>query len=114
LIYESIVVQWYEIQKHIPANAYEICSGRLFISITYVNGFSLENAIISEFTSNEDLLHCCLASSMIPYVTAKSMYRIFRGRKTLDGGLTNNTPIFHDGVRRQLVFRLSEVRHKFE
>jgi hypothetical protein len=31
----------------------------------------------------------------------------------LDGGLTNNCPIFEDGKRRQLVFRLSEVEYPF-
>jgi hypothetical protein len=37
------------------------------------------------------------------------MYRTFRGLKVVDGGLTNNTPVFRDGIRRQLVFRLSQV-----
>ena len=29
----------------------------------------------------------------------------------VDGGLTNNIPLFTDGVRRQLVFRLFDVEY---
>ena len=29
----------------------------------------------------------------------------------MDGGITNNTPIFPDGENRQLVFRLYEVEY---
>jgi hypothetical protein len=94
----------------LPENAWEICSGRLHISLTFLTGWGFENRIISEFTSNEDLFAACLASSTIPYITERGkMYRMFRGRCVLDGGVTNNTPIFDDGVRRQLVLRLSEV-----
>ena len=31
----------------------------------------------------------------------------------LDGCITNNTPIFEDGKRRQLVLRLFEVEYPF-
>jgi len=30
-----------------------------------------------------------------------------------DGGVTNNTPVFADGIRRQLVFRLYEVEYPY-
>ena len=33
----------------------------------------------------------------------------FRGLRVVDGGLTNNTPCFSDGARRQIVLRLEHV-----
>ncbi len=55
-------------------------------------------------------MQACLASSTIPYITERGKFsRLYRGRCSIDGGITNNTPIFPDGVRRQLVLRLSEV-----
>ena len=85
----------------------------MFISITVITSSGLKNMIISEYFNNDDLLEACLASSTIPYITERKMYRTFRGMKVVDGGLTNNTPIFRDGTRRQLIFRLSQVYFSF-
>ena len=74
----------------------------------------LEILVVSEFHSNQDLFECCLASSTIPYITERGAYRIFRGMRVIDGGLTNNTPVFRNGTRRQLVFRLSQVSRERE
>ena len=41
--------------------------------------------------------------------TEKTFCRKFRGMNVMDGGLTCNTPVFRDGIRRQLIFRLSQV-----
>lgn len=65
--------------------------------------------MISEFHSNDELIQACCASSTIPYITERSWCRYFRGLPVLDGGLSNNRPLFKDAVRRQLVFQLSEV-----
>jgi hypothetical protein len=96
-----------------PADAYKICSGRLFISITELTMTGPKLRIISEFTSNDDLVQACCASSAIPWVTMTEFFRYYRGTYVCDGGIYNNTPIFPDGVRRQLVFRLSEVEYPF-
>lgn len=92
-----------------PENAYELCTNRLFISITTITAFGLQNKMISKFNSNDELLQACCASSTIPWVTEPGWYRKFRGMPSLDGGLTNNCPVFPDAIRRQLVFRLSQV-----
>lgn len=94
----------------IPENAYQLCTGRLFISITVITATGLKNMMISEFHSNAELLEACCASSTIPYITERNWCRYFRGSPVMDGGLTNNTPIFQDRLRRQLVFTLSMVR----
>jgi predicted acylesterase/phospholipase RssA len=101
---------WPLVSAQLAEDAYKGCCGRLYISITVVRSWGrLENLVVSEFLSNEDLFEACLASSTIPYITERGGYRLFRGMKVIDGGLTNNTPVFRDGIRRQLVFRLSQV-----
>lgn len=102
---------WPLVKEKLPPNAYLLCNNRMFISITVITSFGLKNLIVSEYYSNEDLIEACLASSTIPYITERKMYRTFRGMKVVDGGLTNNTPVFRDGTRRQLIFRLSQIEY---
>jgi hypothetical protein len=40
-----------------------------------------------------------------------SKLRIFRGEYVFDGGITNNCPVFNDGLHRQLVFDLSDLEY---
>lgn len=109
-VYEEEV--WPTLSAQLPEDAYKACCGRLFISITVLSPWGRpKNVIISEFTSNYDVFEACLASSCIPYITGRCAYRVYRGMKVIDGGLTNNTPVFPDGVRRQLVFRLSQIEY---
>jgi hypothetical protein len=125
-------------KENMPKDAYLKCSGKLFIQITYVTMWGFEGGLISEFESNQDLFEACLASSCIPFLTEKLGLRKFRGRWVIDGGLTNNTPgililklflikfnlfnlilniynmfiiVFDDGLRRQLVLRLTDVEY---
>ena len=102
---------WPQVRAVLPQDAYKQCSGRLFISLTKVTIWGVENVMISEFSSNEDLFNCCCASSTIPYMSIPRWFWYFRGEPYLDGGLTNNTPVFPNGERRQLVFRLYEVEY---
>ena len=95
----------------IPEDAFIICTNRLFVSITVLTRYGPVNRIVSEFSSNDDLLEACLASSTLPYLTERRGCRMFRGEYVVDGGLTNNIPVFTDGVRRQLVFRLFDVEY---
>jgi predicted acylesterase/phospholipase RssA len=97
----------------LPSNAHELCSGKVFISITRVGMRGLENHIVSHFESRQDLIDACLASANIPYFSATGWGSRFRGDRVLDGGLTNNCPVFCDGVRPQIVFRLSSVVYPF-
>lgn len=100
---------WPWVNSCLPEDAYKICSGRLFISVTEVSWFGFKNHMISEYSSNRDLFDACLASSTVPFLSLPHFCREFRGMWVIDGGVTNNTPVFLDHVRRQLVFRLSDV-----
>lgn len=108
-MHEAYEEMWPWIESHLPPNAYEICSGRLFISITEVTWFGLKNHMISEYKSNRDLFNACLASSTVPYLSLPTALYKFRDMWVVDGGVTNNTPIFPDLPRRVLVFRLTDV-----
>ena len=94
---------WIWLREVIPQDAYKICTGRLFISITILTWLGPKNMIVSEFTSNQDLFECCLASSSIPYLTHRYGIRNYRSHWVVDGGITNNVPVFSDGLRRQMV-----------
>lgn len=93
----------------LPADAHLRCNGRVFISVSVLTWTGLRNLIVSEFLSREDLIAACIASSNIPFITARGFGDRFRGHVAFDGGPTNNTPVFTDGARRQIVFRLGEV-----
>ena len=48
------LIPW--VKEHMTPDAYLLCSGKLFISITYLTYNGLQNRIISTFTSNDDLI----------------------------------------------------------
>jgi len=95
----------------LPPDAYKICTGRLFISVSVLTMFGFKNKIISKYESNEDLLNCLFASSTIPFLTEPSGLRKLHGDWVCDGGATNNCPVFTDGKNRQIVFRLFDVEY---
>jgi hypothetical protein len=113
-MHEAYEELWPWIESHMPENAYEICSGRLFISITEVTWFGLKNRIISQYSSNRDLFEACLASSTVPYISLPRAMMKYRDMWVIDGGVTDNTPVFTDLPRRTLVFRLSDVFYPFK
>ncbi|CAB3372131.1 Hypothetical predicted protein [Cloeon dipterum] len=76
--------------KVLPDNAHEMCSGKLFISLTRAHDG--KNVIVSEFSSKEELIQAVSASSYIPLVFGPIPK--FRGVRYMDGGFTNNQPIF--------------------
>ena len=96
-------------ERVLPANAYKLCSGRLYISTTIVTSRGLEHMQVSEFADNDDLFNAMCASCFIPYFTLKSGTMKFCGHYVLDGGFTVNLPLFTDSVRPQIAVKLSEV-----
>ncbi len=70
---------------NVDKNNYLKACGRLYVNITRV--FPFKNEIISNFTSNEDLIDCILASSHIP-VYSNTLFYTFRNSYYLDGYLS--------------------------
>ncbi|CAK9299451.1 unnamed protein product [Gordionus sp. m RMFG-2023] len=83
------------LNKVLPPNAHEIASGRLFISLTRVS--DSKNVVISEFASKEDLMQLLICSSFIP-IYCGIIPPSFQGVRYLDGGITDNQPIFDDNT----------------
>lgn len=74
-------------------DAYKICDGRLFVSITEVYP-SFKNHIISQWTSNDDLIESIIISCFIP-VFGGEFALPYRSMYCIDGGLSFFIPI-HD------------------
>ena len=96
----------------LPNDAHIVCTGKVFISITVVTAVGgLRNQVVSVFESRQDLIDCCIASCQLPFIACQGFGWRYRGALVMDGGFTNDTPLFTDRPEEeQLVFRLSHVR----
>ncbi|CAF2358780.1 unnamed protein product [Rotaria sp. Silwood2] len=83
------------LRRILPPNAHEICSGRLFISLTRWK--DNKNVIISHFHTREELIQVLICSSFVPYWSGIIPHK-FQGEYYWDGGLTNNNPIIDEGT----------------
>jgi len=88
----NTIVKYYTMKK-LPYDAYKRVSNKLFISLSKISLFSLSNCIVSNFTSNEDLVDCIMASSFVPIFDLFKLGATFRNELYMDGVLTNNSPI---------------------
>jgi len=79
--------------EYLPQNAHELCSGRLFISVTLYP--SMENNVISEFKTRQDLIMAIVASTCLPYLFMRD-YPVDcgpnQGGMAIDGGFSNDSP----------------------
>jgi predicted acylesterase/phospholipase RssA len=63
---------------------------RLFIGVTTINEkYQLTTTIYNDFENLEDAIHCCIASSHIPFITGGMMNQ-YNGRMNFDGGFKKN------------------------
>ncbi|CAM4811179.1 unnamed protein product [Rotaria magnacalcarata] len=83
------------LRRILPPNAHEICSGRLFISLTHWK--DNKNVIINQFKNREELIQVLICSSFVPYWSGIIPPK-FRGEYYWDGTLTNNNPIIDEGT----------------
>ncbi|XP_078054090.1 omega-hydroxyceramide transacylase-like [Mustelus asterias] len=79
-----------DLVENLPENAYKLASGRLFISLTRVSDG--QNVLISDFTSNEELIQALTCSCFVP-VYCGLIPPTFRGVRYIDGGFTNMQPL---------------------
>ncbi|XP_015928950.1 patatin-like phospholipase domain-containing protein 2 [Parasteatoda tepidariorum] len=82
-----------KLEKALPENAHQICSGRLFISVTRWS--DKKNVLLSQFDTKEDLVQAILCSCFIPGYSGMNLPK-FKGEKYVDGGLSDNLPVLDD------------------
>ena len=55
-----------------------------------VHPMTTSTFIYNNFTTLEDAINCCIASSHVPFVMGRDAFRKYKGRHTIDGGFSNN------------------------
>lgn len=90
----------------LPPDAHKLVDKRLYFSITEIP--SLKNHLVTSFKDNEDLVDGMLTSAHVPVYTT-SLLSSYRGKKFVDGGLSNNTPLAHPD-RAHKVFQIWKWR----
>ena len=63
---------------------------KMFISVSVVDNFYFNNYIYSDFTSLEDAIDCCIASSNIPILTGNFIL-FYHNYLSFDGGFKKNS-----------------------
>uniref|UniRef100_A0A1I8E903 PNPLA domain-containing protein n=1 Tax=Wuchereria bancrofti TaxID=6293 RepID=A0A1I8E903_WUCBA len=76
----------------LPANAHELCTGRLRISVTRFR--DMENVILDEFCTKDELIDAICCSCFIP-IYGGFVYPTFRGEIYIDGGASDNQPVIN-------------------
>ena len=85
------------LRNHLPDDAHERASGRLFISLTRVRDKT--NVVLSEFRYREQLIKALLAGCFIPTYSGL-VPPPFKGVRYIDGSVTDNQPVIdHTTVR---------------
>ncbi|OQR87499.1 Patatin like protein [Achlya hypogyna] len=76
--------------RTLAPDAYLVADKRFYCSVTKVP--SLENELITSWTSNEDMVDCMLTSGHVP-LYHPDLIRDFRGERYIDGSVSNNAPV---------------------
>lgn len=84
-----------------PEDAHKRVSGRLFISMTRMK--DMKNFMVSEFETRQDLIDALNCSCFIP-VWSGNHVSTYKGVKYLDGGFSDNMPIFDEHTIRICCF----------
>jgi len=97
-------------KKYLPKNAYELCNGKIKITVSKFTIFGFQEEIIQYFESNDDLINVLSASINIPLLTSNNIY----GQKIkkdicYDGFFSRITPVIYDNDLPQLVIKTYNV-----
>uniref|UniRef100_A0A8C3IQJ1 PNPLA domain-containing protein n=1 Tax=Chrysemys picta bellii TaxID=8478 RepID=A0A8C3IQJ1_CHRPI len=77
------------LRKELPENSHQLASGKLCISLTRL--LDLQNVIISEYRSKEELIQVTVAFCFLPIYCGFNPPS-FQGVRYVDGGMTNVQP----------------------
>ena len=77
------------LHRILPPDCHTLCSGKVHISITTITAacIPLRRKVVNTFSSKQDLIDACLASSHIPFFLDGKFSRSFRGDSCVDGSL---------------------------
>ncbi|XP_017385003.1 1-acylglycerol-3-phosphate O-acyltransferase PNPLA3 [Cebus imitator] len=75
--------------KYLPANAHQLISGKICISLTRVSDG--ENVLVSHFWSKDEVVDALLCSCFIPFYSGL-IPPSFRGVRYMDGGMSDSMP----------------------
>ena len=84
-IWGEFVREW--LDTLLPANAVELCKGRLKLVVTQIPSFEI--AYVQDFTSKQDLVDACLASAHVPFFLDGKATCNYRGKECIDGSLSD-------------------------
>ena len=92
--------------------------GALTVSLTRVRAYAPPkgaNERVDAFASRGDLFTTLMASGSVPLITCSPLGRAHRGGRAIDGGVTDNAPLFVDGEPApQLVLRYRTLDAKWQ
>ncbi|XP_063700243.1 1-acylglycerol-3-phosphate O-acyltransferase Pnpla3-like [Culicoides brevitarsis] len=77
------------LQKFLPEDAHERCTGKLHISLTRV--YDGKNVIVSQYNSRDELINALLCACFIPMISGVLPPR-FYGVRYMDSGFSDNLP----------------------
>jgi hypothetical protein len=93
-------------KNELPENAYELCSGKIKISVSKLTLFGFEEEYFDNFKSNDELLKILSASIKIPYLTSNSILgEKINNSYCYDGFFTRISPIIYDNDIPQLLIK---------
>lgn len=96
----------------LPLDAYIQCSGKVNIIATRITLFGFQKEIFNRFTSNEDLVEACIASSNCPYFVSPYLYYTYKNKAYIDGCFCSILPVFQDAEESsQLCIRLFYLKN---
>lgn len=85
------------LRNHLPEDAHDRATGRLFISLTRIHDKS--NVVLSEFRYREHLIRAVLAGCFIPTYSGL-LPSPYLGVRYIDGSVTNNQPVIDQNTIR--------------
>ena len=95
-IWNRIVKKWTLKFLNKDKNIYKKAISKLFCSITTCNILKkpyIENILISDWKSNEDLIDGMISSAFVPFFDMGKLTNLYRNKRCIDGSITNNNPI---------------------
>lgn len=74
------------------------CNNKLFIHYSVLNETGVMSKIASNYSSNQDLIHFCMGSSSIPYITIPSFCYKYKDEYIVDGAFTVDNDHFKNDI----------------